>query len=226
MRQLLLASLLFPLSHVLIASTPFRAALVHRFGEKRYFLGYSALAAAALVWLIAAYRQAPAVPLWDAPRWFQHALAPIILTSIILMVGGLTTPNPVVVKSHKLFDRPEIVRGILRITRNPFFWGVGLTAVAHVIILGDVAALLGFGSAALLGLAGAPLLDAKKRRTHGRAWEAFAAATSDIPFLAIIQGRQRLEWREIGLWRISVGLGVFLVALALHPALLSACLMD
>jgi uncharacterized membrane protein len=220
MTQLLIASLFLPLSHILIASTRLRAALVNQLGERRYLLGYSIFAALALVWLIVAYRHAPAIPLWDLPPWIRLALAPIIFVSAILTVAGLTTPNPVIVRAEALFDRPEIVQGIFRITRNPFFWGIGSIAFAHAIIIGDVAALLAFGSAAFLSIAGASLLDAKKARTHGRAWQAFAAVTSDIPFLAIMQNRQRFAWREIGSWRMGFGLGLFLVALALHPTLL------
>jgi len=73
-----------------------------------------------------------------------------------------------------------------------------------------------FGSVAVLGLVGAPVLDAKKARRHGHAWERFIAATSDIPFLAVAQGRQRLAWREIGYRRVGLGMAVFLVALAFH----------
>jgi len=178
----------------------------------------------ALIWLTVAYRQAPVTPLWHTPHWVWLALAPIILLSAILAMAGLTTPNPVIVRSEALFNRPEIVRGVLRITRNPFFWGAGLLAAAHVIIIGDVAAMLAFGSVALLGIAGGGLLDAKKARKHGRAWEAFAAVTSDIPFLAIMQSRQRFAWREIGLWRIGLGLWVFITALALHRTLLGESL--
>jgi len=131
-------------------------------------------------------------------------------------VAGLTTPNPVIVRSGALFDRPNIVRGVLRVSRNPFFWGAGLFSIALLISLGDVAGLLTFGSVGFLGIAGASILDAKKARQHGRAWDAFAKATSNIPFLAIIQGRQRLVLREIGLWRIAVGLCVSIGALILH----------
>jgi len=143
---------------------------------------------------------------------------PVILLSSILAIGGLTTPNPVIVRSDRLFDNPEIVRGILRVSRNPFFWGVGLIAAAHVVMIGSVAATLAFGSVALLGFVGGPILDAKKARRHGAAWQAFAAVTSDIPFLAIAQRRQYLALREIGWWRIALGVGVFLVVLRFHPA--------
>jgi uncharacterized membrane protein len=222
MTQLLLASLFFPLTHIRIASTRLRAALINRHDERRYLLGYSVLAALALVWLIVAYRRAPATPLWDLPHWVRLAPAPIIFVSIILTVAGITTPDPVIVRSEALFDRPEIVQGILRITRNPFSRGIGLIAIAHVIMIGHIAVLLAFGSPAFLGFAGASLLDAKKARTHGRAWQAFAAVTSDISFLAIMQNSQRFAWREIGSWRMGLGLAVFLVALALHPTPLGA----
>jgi len=214
MVNLVLASLFLPLSHFLISSTPLRAILVNLLGERRYLLGYSLLTVAALVWLIIAYRSAPGLPLWDAPKWLDLALVPVIVVSSILAVAGLTTPNPVIVGARRLFDRPDIVRGVLRVSRNPFFWGAGLFSIAHVIILGDVAGLLIFGSIGFLGIAGASILDAKKARQHGRAWDAFAAVTSNIPFVAIIQGRQRLELREIGLWRIALGACVSLGALA------------
>jgi uncharacterized membrane protein len=216
MIDLVLASLFFPLSHFLISSTPLRAILVNLLGERRYSLGYSLLAVAALVWLIFAYRHAPARPFWDAPKWLGLALSPVIVVSGILAVAGLTTPNPVIVRSEALFNQPDIVRGILRVTRNAFFWGAGLFSIAHVIILGDAAALLTFGSVSFLGIAGASILDAKKARKHGKAWSAFAAMTSNIPFLAIVQGRQQLVLREIGLWRIALGVCVSLGAFVLH----------
>jgi uncharacterized membrane protein len=216
MIDLILASLFFPLSHFLISSTPLRAMLANLLGERRYSLSYSLLAFAALVWLIFAYRHAPARPLWDTPPWLGLALSPVIVVSSILAVAGLTTPNPVIVRSEALFDQPDIVRGILRITRNAFFWGAGIFSIAHVIILGDVAALLTFGSISFLGIAGASILDAKKAHKHGKAWNPFATVTSNIPFLAIIQGRQRLVLREIGLWRIALGVCVSLGAFVLH----------
>jgi uncharacterized membrane protein len=220
MTNLVCASLFLPLSHFLIASTPLRAMLVRRLGERGYSLAYSALALAAFVWLVIAYRHAPIVPLWHAPRWLRLALLAVMLLSSILVVAGLTTRNPVIVRSGQLFGDPDIVRGILRVSRNPFFWGVGLFAVSHLIIIGDVAAVAAFGSVAVLGLAGAPILDAKKARSYPTHWQAFAAATSDIPFLAIMQGRQRLALGEIGWWRIALALALFALLVVFHRTLL------
>src|SRR5947207_1605810 len=173
MTNLVLASLFLPLSHFLLSSTRLRAVLVNLLGERRYSGSYSLLAVAALAWLFFAYHQAPALPLWHAPRWLALALAPVVVLSCMVAVAGLTTPNPVIVRSHALFDRADVVQGILRVTRNPFFWGVGVFSIAYAVIGGDLAGWLAFGSLGFLGLAGASILDAKKARQHGKAWDAF-----------------------------------------------------
>jgi uncharacterized membrane protein len=219
MATLVLASLFLPLSHFLIASTSLRDWLVRQLGERRYSGAYSLLAVAAFVWLIFAYHYAPASPLWQTPQWIRLPLIPFMLLSSVLVIAGLTTPNPVIVRSQRLFGNPDIVRGILRISRNPFFWGMSLFAISHVIMIGDMTANLAFGSVVVLGFAGAPILDAKKARQHGADWQPFAAVTSDIPFLAIVQGRQRLALGEIGWWRLSLGVALFAVALLFHRTL-------
>jgi uncharacterized membrane protein len=216
MTNLVIAAVFLPLSHFLIASTRLRDWLIGRLGEKRYFRLYSWIAYGAVAWLLFAYYAAPSVPLWHVPRALRLALAPVILFATLLAVAGITTPNPVIVRSERLFNTPEVVCGILRISRNPFFWGMALFALAHVIIIGDIAATLAFGSVALLGFAGAPVLDAKKARRHGEAWRAFAAVTSDIPFLAIAKRRQRFAWREIGWRRFAYSLALFGLALLFH----------
>lgn len=219
MISLALAALFLPLTHFLISSTRLRALLVSRLGGRRYSSVYSLLALAAFAWLILAYRAAPAHPLWSAPHWLRVFSELTVLLAIVLLVSGLSTPNPTIVGRERLFDRAGIAQGILRVTRNPFLWGAGLFGIAHVIMIGEAAATLLFGAIACLGLAGAPILDAKKACNHPRAWVGFAAATSDIPFLAILQGRQHLSWREIGPWRIALSLGLFVGLALLHPLL-------
>ena len=56
--------------------------------------------------------------------------------------------------------------------------GVGLWAAACAICTGDAASVLMFGSIGTLGLAGAPVLDAKKAKHHGAEWGVFADAAS------------------------------------------------
>jgi uncharacterized membrane protein len=75
MVNLVIASLFLPLSHFLISSTPLRALLRRLLGARVYSLGYSLLAAVALVWLVRGYRHAPVLPLWNSPPWVGLAYA-------------------------------------------------------------------------------------------------------------------------------------------------------
>jgi uncharacterized membrane protein len=192
MTMLFLAALFLPLSHLGISSTAIRSVLVERLGERSYQAFYSLLSFAAFAWLIVAYRRAESLPIWTTPDPVRLTVLPLVLLAFLLVVVGLTTPNPTAVGAEALFDRPNIARGILRITRNPFLWGTSLWALAHIAVTGDLASVLFFGSIATLGLLGASLLDAKKARRHGEGWERFAAVTSNVPFRAILEGRQQL----------------------------------
>jgi uncharacterized membrane protein len=69
----------------------------------------------------------------------------------------------------------------------------------------------------LLALFGAVSIDAKRRRTLGPAWDAFAARTSSVPFAAIIARRQRLDLGEIGWWRPLLAVAIYAAAMFGHP---------
>jgi uncharacterized membrane protein len=214
--SLFLAAVFLPVSHFGISSTRLRDLLVARLGERGYLAAYSLLTAAAFAWLVSAWRGAPFVVLWHAPPALRGVVFAVVLAAFLLLVPGLSTPNPTTVGQAGLLERPDVVRGILRITRNPFLWAVALWAGAHVLATGDLAGLLLFGSVGTLGLAGAPLLDAKKARRLGERWRPFAAATSSVPFAAIVAGRQRLDFSEIGLARVTLALALFALALWGH----------
>jgi uncharacterized membrane protein len=216
MIDLILASVFLPLSHFGLSSSSLRATLVGKLGEQRFLTMYKLITLAAFAWLIASYRNAPSFIIWTPPAAVKLAALPVVMLSFVLVVAGITTPNPTVVGAQRLFAEPEIVRGILRVTRNAFLWGIGLWAVAHVICTGDIANALMFGSIGALGLADPPVLDAKKRKHHGAEWKAFARATSSVPFLAILRGRQRLLLREIGWWRMALSILLFVAALFAH----------
>src|SRR5260370_20680980 len=96
MTALALAALFLLLSHFLLSSTPLRAMLAGRLGERLFSRCYSVLALAAFAWLILAYRQAPALLLWLTPQWIHVALLPLLLVATVLAVGALTTPHPLI----------------------------------------------------------------------------------------------------------------------------------
>jgi uncharacterized membrane protein len=118
----------------------------------------------------------------------------------------------------KLAQGPEIARGMVRITRHPFLWGVALWAAVHLIVNGFVAPLVLFGSLLTLAVIGTTAIDAKRRRNFKEQWTSFAAVTSNIPFAAIITGRNQLRpaLAEIGVWRLLIAIVVYGVVFYLH----------
>ena len=219
MINLVLAALFLPISHFGISSSSLRARLVGALGGRGFLGFYSLVTVVAFSWLIIAYRHAPSVSLWLAPAPVKLAAVAVVLVAFLLVVVGVATPNPTAVGAEGLLERPDAVRGIVRITRNPFLWGSGLWALAHVAATGEAASLLLFGSVGSLGLLGARILDAKKARQHPEPWRRFAAQTSSVPFAAIVEGRQRLMLSEIGVWRVAAAVALFAVLLSVHSRL-------
>jgi uncharacterized membrane protein len=95
-------------------------------------------------------------------------------------------------------------------------------ALLHLITRGDTASVIFFGGFAVLAISGSVLIDARKNRTLGADWQRFAAVTSNIPFAAIIQDRNRFRFEEIGWKKVLIGLGVYFVFMFLHPYLFGA----
>ncbi len=77
-----------------------------------------------------------------------------------------------------------------------------------------------FGGFLLLAGLGTILMDSRKQSNPD--WARFAAVTSNIPFAAIAQGRNRSAWGEIGWLRPLIGLAMFAVFFAAHSWLFGA----
>jgi uncharacterized membrane protein len=217
MRDLFVAALVFLGAHVGISSTPLRSQLVHSVGERVYLLLFSLVAVVTLVWLVLAYRTAPFAPLW-APGSILRSLPALVMpAALFLVVCSLTASNPTAVGQVTDPDAPEPVTGILRVTRHPFMWGTGLWALVHILANGDLASLVLFGALALLALGGTILIDAKRSRVNAPGWGVFMQRSSNLPFLAIAQGRQRLAWREFTLLQPALTAALYGALLLLHP---------
>lgn len=212
MINLLAASAAFLLLHLAVSGTRLRDAFTRAIGERPYLALFSLASLAGLVWLAAAYNQAL---LADNPRLFSpplalYHLAPLVmLVAVLLAVIGILTPSPTLVMAEGLAARAEVVRGILTVTRHPFLWGTALWALTHLLLNGDRASLILFGSLLVLAVAGTFSIDAKRRRRLGASWEGFAARTSNLPFAAIAAGRARLDLAGLGLWRVGAALLVY-----------------
>jgi uncharacterized membrane protein len=222
MLNLIAACGYFLLIHFGVSGTRVRDALIARL-EPGPYRGVFALASLfGLAWMIRAYRHAPTVPLWGAELGFRPAAYVLVFIAFLFAVIGLATASPTRVgMESKLSQGPEIAKGIVRITRHPFLWGVALWAVVHLIVNGDLASFILFGSLLALALGGTISIDAKRRRAFGDQWAQFASATSNAPFAAITTGRNSLgpALPEIGLWRPLAAIVVYAVAFYLHGRL-------
>ncbi|MFZ3237690.1 MAG: NnrU family protein, partial [Stellaceae bacterium] len=107
--------------------------------------------------------------------------------------------------------------GIMRVTRHPVMWALGLWALSHLAANGDLRSIWFFGVIAALALGGTLLIDRKKQIALGSYWQRLAGVTSNIPFAALVTGRTRLRWRDIGLLRPLAALLLYVVLYLAHP---------
>ena len=218
MLSLILAALFFAGIHLGVAGTEMRDRAIGILGENGYRAAFAAASVIGLGWLVAAYNRAPYLGTWEMLEWWKPIAIILMLPASLLVVIGLTTPNPTSVAQEGRVGQPP--QGIVRVTRHPFLTGVGLWALVHLIGNGDVASLVFFATWAVVALAGTVSIDAKRRRLLGGAWEPFAAQTSIVPFAAIAAGRNRFIPREIGVWRWAVALLAFVLMLGGHGPVL------
>jgi uncharacterized membrane protein len=218
--MLVLAAAVFLAAHF-ISSTPLRSGLIGMLGEKAYLGLYSLVSLAAVAWMIWAYVKAPYERLWvgDEFKVWAIVLMPVSLVSIV--AGGMTR-NPGAVRQESALASMGEPRGILRITRHPIMWGIALWAAVHLIARGDTASVIFFGAMLLLAVLGTLLIDARKNGTLGPDWQRFASLTSNVPFGAIMQGRNRFQFDEIGWKKVLIGVAVYLAFFFLHPFLFGA----
>lgn len=219
MLDLIAASAFFVLIHFGVSGTRLRDALTARFGESPYRGAFWLASILGIVWMIYAYRHAPTVPLWGPFLGFRPAADVLVFIALFFVVTGIATPSPTVAgKESTLAQGPNIARGMIRITRHPFLCGVALWALTHLLVNGDLASLILFGSLLVLALGGPLSIDAKRKRKFGTQWTQFANVTSVIPFAAIASGRNRLApaVAEIGAWRLLAAIVVYAVAFYLH----------
>lgn len=219
MTDLLVAALFFLGTHLGLASTQLRAQLVTSLGEGPYRLLYSVIAVVAIAWLVHAWSAAPVQALWTPGPGLRHLPLLVMPFACLLLVCALTQRNPTALGQAPDPDAAEPARGIVRVTRHPMMWGVALWAIVHVLANGDLASLLFFGTFAVLALAGTVAIDARRTAARPPGWGVFLQRTSNLPFLAILERRNRLVASEIGLSRLVAALALYVALAWLHPYL-------
>jgi uncharacterized membrane protein len=222
MSSLIAACAFFLLIHFGVSGTRLRDALVARMGAGPYRGAFALASLAGIVWMGFAYSRAPTVELWGEMPGGRHIIYGLVFVAFLFIGIGLATPSPTRVGMEgKLAQGADIARGMVRITRHPFLWGVALWALVHIAVNGDLASVILFGSFLVLAVGGTASIDAKRRRNYGADWAQFAQHTSSVPFAAIVTGRNQLgaALREIGIVRPLIAIAIYAALFYFHGRL-------
>jgi len=211
--RLAIASFLWFALHALVSGSELRWTLVKVTGERVFRAIFAILSLASLLFLISAYRHAGFYPLWFSPRPIHWLPILIMPAALMLFVGAFSVPNPTAVGAEKALERTDAARGVLRITRHPFLWSVALWSGAHLLVSGHVAAILFFGTLLFTALRGTSNIDEKRLRTNKTEFTRYSEVTSNVPFVGILLGKNRLVLGELVVPLVIAGL---LVAVILH----------
>jgi uncharacterized membrane protein len=214
---------LFVGTHIGLASCRVRAALVTRLGEAGFAVFFSLVAAASfsvLVSFYAAHRSEDIAGLALAGVPAAHALlmSAIVLGAVVVVAGLVSYPASPYDLFHPAIQPP---RGIERITRHPFSAGIALFAVAHALLATRLIGTVFFGGLAFLAIAGPRYQDAKLLARRGQPFADHLAATSFLPFAAILAGRQRMVWQDLPLAAMAAGLVLAIVLRIVHGSILA-----
>lgn len=197
------AALGWVLLHLVVAG-PLRPRLVTRLGLPAYRGLFSLLSAVSLGLLIWTYHGAPYIEFWSTTS--VVALVPLMVMpfALLLLVGSLRSSSPTLAGPDMVLKGPLPVRGFTRITRHPMLWAFSLWAVSHMIANGDLAHWLLAGAILITAVNGMYSIDRKRAAQFGEEWQRFIEKTSIMPMAAVLQGRVRLRWQDIGILNILV----------------------
>ena len=215
--SLVIAGIAFCGSHTLLSSTRLRGSLRDQIGEQGFLLIYSLTALVTFAWFVVAYSRAPFIAVWTPPPWAAYVPISVMPLATLFLVAGYSTPNPTAVGMERSARADDPAPGIMRVTRHPVMWAVGLWAVSHLAAIGDLCSIWFFCVMAGLAFGGTVLIDHKKQLALGSHWQRLASVTSNVPFAALVAGRTRLRWRDIGLLRPLAALLLYAVLFLGHP---------
>ena len=227
MFKLIIAGGLFLATHLGISNSPLRGVLMHGLSERGYQGVYSLVAVVTVVYFVMAYNDAPRLAyLWNLDPRLYWAPKLLMLPAFMLLAGGLlggATQTAAALRgcAEDPARLAKLTGGMNRVTRHPVQWAIALWAASHIVANGDAVSVVFFAAFLLLSLVGAVFADRKKAAAFGEDWQAFAAATSHLPFAAIAAGRNKLAWGELGV-PTAVGLALYIGAFWGHEWLSGA----
>jgi uncharacterized membrane protein len=206
---------LFGGSHLILSSQKVRPKLIQRLGEWPFRGLYSLVAFVTLVPLIVYFsRHKHAEPLFWSSHVITHDLSVILmaLAFVLLAVGLVARPPSSMVGGRK----PEAY-GVTCITRHPTFAAFFIFGLAHCLVNGSAGDLIFFGGFVVFACLGAWHQDTRKV-VEVPEYAEFKAATSFLPFGAIIKKRQSLALKEMNWIAGIVGFALFYVLRIYHSS--------
>lgn len=188
----ILGLVIFFATHLLPADTGLRAGLRNRMGEGPYRIVYSIVAFVGLVliiWGYAEWRDAGPPILYVPPVWTRHLAMLIMLPVFVLLVAAFAPGR------------------IQRATKHPMILSVKIWALAHLLVNGDAASVLLFGSFLAWGVIARISL---KRRQAGNPHAVPVAGSARNDVIAVVVG---LLVYALFVWKVHVLLiGVPIIA--------------
>src|SRR5262249_54119579 len=182
-----------------LATRSIRGWLVARLGEGGFFFLFTLAAVGSFAGLVRYY----AVHQFEGASGFALGADPVlrwplmglVVLGVVLINGSLAAyPHSAMALFRRTVPDP---RGLERVSRHPFFVGVGLLAAAHVLLATRLTGTVFAAGLALVAFVGAWHQDRKLHALRGAAYGRYLATTSTLPFAAIVAGRQRLVWNEL-----------------------------
>lgn len=191
-------------------------------GERLYrvlFVGVSLPTAGLAIAFFIAHR-------YDGPQLWALQGTPWIRALVVAMTAvsfALLYPATFDLAQVAAIKKPRLTifeRGVTRITRHPQLWGQIIWCAAHSLWLGSSFALVASCGLVAHHLFGVWNGDRRLRDRFGDEWQAYALRTSILPFGAVLDGRQTLDWREFATPAYA-GIALFVWAgYKSHPAIL------
>ncbi len=222
--NLCLLWLLFGLSHIALSIQVVRSRMVNLLGEGWFILCYSMIAITTFYCLVSYYadnRPSHEVGFgYSLSGLTGYIGAVLILLGMALLNTCITgyISSPMAVFSQKI-NSPT---GIQRITRHPFLSGFALIFTAHLMFSSAHMNAIFFGGFVVLCVAGMIHQDKKLLSTKGDVYRQYLAQSSAFPFLAIIQGRQKLEFNELPWPTLLMGGTLAIVLYYIHGSLMKS----
>ena len=208
--SVLLAFLPFALTHIGLGVPTVRKALVERLGVWGFTWLFFAIAALTFALAISTYAGvrgigAPGPALGDVPLLRELLISAVVL-GVVLMVASLAEFG----RSPYSISSPGVSQptGLSRVTRHPFFVGVGLLGLGHALLATHLTGTVAMGFLGVFALLGSHFQDRKLVAERGRDYAQYVEETSLVPFAAILAGRQRLVMREISVAGLAIGLAL------------------